>query len=241
MAVVKAQSTTGNGATVVLNGCVAGNALIYQCSWFRSVGTGVAEATPADSNGTFSISRADTPASFGAGNDVGVSIFHQQNINAGTHTVTPQANPEHHVSLCEFSGLSTTGLFVAGSANSAKINETAGLVSQLTGTTSTAAAVGDLAVIDVCVAGNPGSASMGFTDPVAGYTTLQLSNDDASSIGVSHGFQVLASGGTKSATFNWSDSGSSRSAHAAIATFAAASGGATTGPQIMGRMIMVNK
>lgn len=222
MAVAKVQSVTGNGATVVLNGCVAANALIYQSSYFRSPKTGAGEATPTDSNGTFTLSSAGTPALFSSGaDDVGVGIFHQQNINAGTHTVTPQANSDHKVSVAEYSGLATSGLFVAGSSANSTTADNVGLVTQGTGTTSTAASAGDLAVINVSVAGSPGSATMGFTDPVSGYTTLQVANDDATSIGALHGFQVLGSGGTKSATFNWSDSGSTRAAHGAIATFVA--------------------
>ena len=223
MAVVKVQSISGSGATIVLNGCVAANALVMLDSYFRTTGTGVGEATPTDSNGTFSVASADAPAGFAGGtNDVGVGIFYQQNIASGTHTVTPQANTEIHATLTEYSGLSTTGMFAAGSVKSAKTAET-NHTSQVTGTTTTAAAVGDLATITFCIAASPGAANIGLTDPVTNYTTLHIAQDDATSVAREQSFRVLTSGGTQSATFNWTDASASQSSHAAIATFVAVS------------------
>lgn len=240
MAVAKVQSVTGNGATVVLNGCVAGNALVVLDSYFRNVSTGVGETTPTDSGGTFSVSRADAPCLFGT-NDAGVGIFHQQNIASGTHTVTPQANSDHHTTLTEYSGLVTTGLFVAGSANSAKTADT-NHTSEVTGTTSTAAAAGDLAVIALCLAGGPGVANVGMTDPVSGYTSLQIVQDDSSTVVTNHAFQVLASGGTKSATFNWTDTSADQSSQGSIATFVAAGATSTTpAPKMPGVIWMASR
>ena len=59
MAITLVQSVTGNGATLVLNGVAAGNALFLIDSYFRSASSGVGEAVPTDSNGTFLAASAE--------------------------------------------------------------------------------------------------------------------------------------------------------------------------------------
>lgn len=229
MAVTKVQSATGNGSTIVLNGCAAGNALTYQNSWFRSVATGVNEAAPADSNGTFTFTTGDF-SNYGGGQDTGVTICHQQNIASGTHTVTPETGlADFQKTLTEYSGLATTGMFVAGSsAHAGTVDVFGNTVSQVTGTTSTAASTGDLSIISFARAASPGNANIGLTDPVSTYTTLMLGNNDSSTMAHQHAFKVLGAGGTQSATFNWTEHvGEDIHAHAAIATFVAAGGGHT--------------
>lgn len=229
MAVAKVQGATGNGATIVLNGCVAANALIYQCSFFRATTTGLPEAAPTDSNGTFTIAAGSTiPYTPGGGQDTGAGVFYQQNINSGTHTVTPQTNQDHQMALTEFSGLATSGMFVANSKSTAAVSDATGTItSQSTGSTVTAASAGDLACISYSRAASPGNAAIGLTDPVSGYTTLKLGNDDATTVAHQHAFQVLSAGGTQSATFNWTEHvGEQMFTGAAIATFVAATAAA---------------
>jgi len=226
MAVSIVQSTTGAGATLVLNGVAAGNALIFIDSYYRGTSTGVGEAVPTDSNGTFLAAVNAVPAT-NSGADIGVGIFYQQNVASGTHTVTPQANDDHHSTLIEFSGLVTSGMFVAGSKNSANVNDSSE-TSQVTGTTATAAAIGDLMVIAFCC-GNfgTGTTNMGLTDPISGFTTAYVMQNNKSDLAAMQCYGTAAAATTQSATFNWTDNGGGNECiQAAIATFVAGTGGA---------------
>lgn len=225
MAIVKVQSVIGNGATLVLNSVVVGNTLIYIDSYLRAVSTGLAPATPADSNGTFAVAKAGTPAFFtGAPDDVGTAIWVEQNAAAGTHTVTPEVESGHKGTLVEFSGLLTSGVFdIATDAKTSDGTQT----SQVTGTTGTTTQADELVIISLCLAASGGLANVALTDPVAGFTTLQISQNDASDIAMMHAFKVISATGTQSATFNWVDTEAAQASHAAIATFKAAASGDT--------------
>lgn len=198
MAIVKVQSVTGAGPTLVLNGVVAGNCLTYQGTYFRGTSTGLAEAAPTDTNGTFVVGRADTPQVLSS-QDCGASGFYQKNCAAGTHTVTPEANGGLNGTLTEWSGVDTVSPLIAG--NSGKNTGTG--TSQATGASASASS-GDLALIQHGMAATiTGNANVGYTDPVANYTTLQKVLDDASNVATFHLFRVLSAGGTENATFNW--------------------------------------
>lgn len=216
MAITLVQSITGGGATLVLNSVVAGNALFLIDSYYRNASTGVGEAVPTDTNGTFLAASADVP-SISLGQDVGVGIFYEANAAAGTHTVTPQANTTHNTALVEFSGMLTVGL--PDVATSGKSSGTA--TSQATGTTGSTAQASELSIIAFAMAAGTGSANVGLTDPVANYITLQINQNDASSVATEHSYQILSSIGTQSATFNWTVSDAAQWWHAAIATFKA--------------------
>ncbi len=209
MAITKVQSVTGVGATLVLNGVVAGNALFLLESYLRVGGTSAAAATPTDSNGTFSISSADTTIVLG-GDFIGAAIWHEQNAAAGTHTVTPATGLTYNCTLVEFSGLATSGLLdVAKSAGTSNFSGT----SQVTGTTATTA------LIVLCLGVGTGNSNVGLTDPVTNYTALQLIQNDASDLATHHSFRVLAATGTQSATENWTDNEAGQTSMACIATF----------------------
>lgn len=230
MAVVKVQSVTGNGATIVLNGVAAGNALFLQTGYYRAIATGVAEAVPTDSNGTFLVAQAPSPVNFGGVNDIGASIFSSVNVAAGTHTVTPQANTAHQQCLSEFSGLVTTTLLDVGANNSSTVQHT----SLATGTTGTTAQADELVLIGHSMGASAGSTDVGYTDPVSGFTTLFKQPDDATSVAVLQAYKVVASVGTQTATFNWTASEVSMVSQAVIATFkAAAGGGPTRAPHLL--------
>ncbi len=199
MAVGRVQSATGNGATVTLNGVVANNGIIYQDSYFRNPTTGATQTTPTDTNGTFVASSNDAPL-VAASLDIGCCEFHEQAAASGTHTVTPQANTLHHTTISEISSAAASGLFdVAKSAQDA----TASHLSQPTGTTSATAQADEISFITVALLQATGGNPVGFTDPVATYTTLQIASDTSNDIGIMHSFKVLNATGTQTATFNW--------------------------------------
>src|SRR5215510_10792562 len=104
MAAVKVQSATGNGATVALTSVAAANLVTYISSYYRNSSTGNAEATPTDSSGTMTAASNDTPQTVGS-EDAGTSIFYQENVAAATHTLTPQTNTIHNVTVTEWSGV----------------------------------------------------------------------------------------------------------------------------------------
>lgn len=213
VSITKVQSVTGSGATLVLNNVVAGNLLTLVDSYFRNPSTGAAEALPTDSNGTFEIGRSDIPQAL-LGADCGVGIFFEKSAAAGTHTVTPQANGSHLTTLTEWSGITATPLDVSTSGKNSGTG-----TSQATGTTSATAQANELSIIAFGMSAGTGSTNVGLTDPVAGYTTLQVGQNDASSVAMLHAFQILSAVGTQSATFNWTLSDSTQWWQAAIATF----------------------
>lgn len=235
MAITLVQSVTGSGATLVLNGVAAGNALFLIDSYFRNVSTGVSEPAPTDSNGTFLIARADVPSI--SGHDIGVGIFYEANAASGTHTVTPQANDTHLTTLVEFSGLVTSGLF---DASVAAQNGSGTGTSQATGTTGVTAQADELSIIAFCMGAGTGSANVGLTDPVTNYITLQIGQNDASSVAMMHAYRVLSATGTQSATFTWTVSDAAQWWQAAIATFkaAATSGSPIVSPSVPSRRMV---
>lgn len=225
MAVVKVQSATGNGATIVLNGVATGNCLILQTSYFRSTSTAAAETTPTDSNGTFAVGIAATPAVW-TGKDTGASIFYESNTASGTHTVTPQANSSHVQSLVEYSGLITSSPLDQATSNKSSADHT----TLDTGTTGTTAQNDELVIIGHGLAAAGGSADVGYTDPVSGFTTVYRQPDDATSVAALQAYQVISAIGTQTATFNWTAHESDMASQAVIATFKAQAGGGGAGP-----------
>lgn len=220
MAIVKVQSITGNGATLVLNGVAAGNALVLITSYTRAT-TGATETTPSDSNGTFTAARNDVPVVFNTSDDVGATIWFQPNAAAGTHTVTPQANVSHHHSLMEFSGMATSGLLDATVA--AQKNNAGNQSSQATGTTGATVQASELSLIAFSIASGGGSAIV-QTDPIPNYLTVSIGNDTVNDFGFVHAYQILSAIGTQSATDNWTNQATPEASIGSIATFKAASG-----------------
>lgn len=218
MAIAQVQSVTGNGATIVLNGVVAGNWLSLQTGWLRTTSTGLAEATPTDSNGTFLVGRADTPAAQGT-DDAGVSIFYIQNAASGTHTATPQVNTATRMTYSEFSGLATSGTLDVGASGTT--NNTAH-TSRTTGTTAATAQADELILICLVIDAATGVADVGYTDPVSTFTTLHKFIPSNVDISIFQAFKVVSATGTQTATFNWTASEATMSSQAAIATFKAA-------------------
>jgi len=227
MAIVKVQSVTADTGPATLNGVAAGNCLTYQNTYFRGSTTGLAEALPSDSNGTFEVGRSDAPQVFGGSQDCGASGFFEKNCAAGTHTVTPEVNSGSWGTLTEWSGVDTVSPLIVG--NSGK-NSGTGL-SQATGASASANA-GDLSIISFGMAASvTGNANVGFTDPVANYTTLLKILDDASDVATFHASRVLSAGGTENATFNWTYSQLEQFWQASIFALkaAAAAGGTVIG------------
>ena len=216
MAIAFVQSVTGTGATLVLNGVAAGNFLVMWDTYFRGTSTGLGEAIPTDSNGTFLKARGDAPSILSS-TDTGVGIFYEENAASGTHTVTPEANSAHVTTLAEFSGL------VASSSIDATVTSGTGSgtgLSQATGTTPATAQAVELSIIAFGMGTTGvGSSNVALTDPVTSYTTLQVVQDDSTSIATQHAYQILSATGTQSAAFNWTHSESGQFWEAAIATF----------------------
>jgi len=217
--VAKVQQVTGTGATLTLNGVTASNFLSLHSSAFQAAGT-TAETTPTDTNGTWSIGLSATMADLGS-QGIGAAIFYCENVNSGTHTVTPQNLNSKHRTLTEWSGILTASS--KDQSTSAKTENT-NHQSQATGTTGTTAQDAELSLICHCLGASPGSANIGYTDPVTNYTTIDKTSDDSSSVASFHAYQVLSATGTQTATFNWTDTSASQSGQGCIVTFKAVSG-----------------
>src|SRR5258708_13415113 len=216
--IVKVQSITGAGTALVLNGVGAGNAIFVVDSYIRN-SHGSAEAVPTDSNGAFLTSIAPTPITLGL-DDLGVGIFHQLNVAGGTHTVTPQANTLHRTTLVEVSGIALASAFdVSASASTSDFSGT----SQVTGTTGVTAQANELVLTALVLSANLGVANVGLPDPIVNYITLQIFQDETTSMGMHHSYQVLAAIGAQSATENWTDTETHHYAQPCIAAFKAPS------------------
>jgi hypothetical protein len=75
-----------------------------------------------------------------------------------------------------------------------------------------------------------GSSNVGLTDPVSGFTSLQVVQDDSSNLGTFHAYKTISSVGTQSATFNWTDTESGQISAAAIATYKGSNAATTIAP-----------
>lgn len=230
MSIVRVQTVTGAGATVVINSVVAGNLLTYENSYFRNPSTGLGENNPADSQGqTWSAGRADAPAISG-GFDMGTSHFYIQNALAGTHTCTPEVNSSHFVTITEWSGMLTSGVL---DASVAAQNGSGAGTSQATGTTSTTAQADEIVMIAFAMgATGTGATDVTFTDPVANFTTLQINKNDATSTALMHCSRIISAIGTQTATFNWTTSDPTQWWQASIVTYKGVSAaGDSIGPE----------
>jgi len=223
MAIVAVQTVTGTG-NLTLNGVVSGNTLIAEQSSFRNTGTTTAIAVPTDTNGTFVGSIAGTGAlCIGSIRASIVGVFYAVNAASGTHTLTFEANPSSNQTLSEFSGMATASVLdVSATAKT----ENSDITSQVTGTTGTTAQNDELIIIALSLAAPDGSADVTFTDPVSGFTTLQKVPNDLTDIATFHAYKIVAATGTQAATFNWTAHETNMGAHAAIAAFKGAAGGA---------------
>lgn len=227
MAITRTQGINGSGATIALTSVVSGALLTLQTSFYRAIGSHAGEATPTDTQGTWSVGVTSVPALFNSGtDDVGSSIFYQANVASGTHTVTPQVQTSKHRTLTEWASVLTTSPFdVAATAKIESTNHT----SQATGTTGTTAQANEMVLIGLAFGALTGTTNVGFTDPVSGFTTLQTVSNSASDLATFHAWQTISATGTQSATFNWTAGEAGESTQACIATFkeVAAAGGSS--------------
>ncbi len=215
MLIGKKQQITGNGTTLVLSGVAAGSMLVLTSSCFNAVGV-IAETLPTDSAGTFQTQDKLAADSVGQGNLA--SIFYEPNAAAGTHTATPQNFGAGSQQRCfaEFTALATTSPL---DAKTTAKTENSTQLSQVTGTIATVAQAGQLVVIVCSLSGSPGAANVGWTDPVAGFTTLMKASNDNTDMAGLHAFKVSSAIGSQVATFNWTDTLSNRTSLALIGTY----------------------
>jgi hypothetical protein len=218
MAIALTQSATGNGVTITLNDVASGALLTLQTSYYEASATNAAEATPGDTQGTWSVSSAGIPGEASA-QEAGSSIFHQANVAAGTHLVSPDSTKnDFNYTLCEWSGAATSSP-LDQFANAA--TDSFSGTSQATGTTGVTAQADELVLIALGLACIVGVADVGFTDPVAGFTTRHKVVNDSSDIATFHAYKITSATGAQSATFNWTDNEAAQFSGAAIATFKA--------------------
>lgn len=218
MAIAKVQSINSSGANPQLTSVVAGNLLVLCSSCFNS-GSVTAETVPTDSAGTFSTQDRLVAANGASG--IVCSVFYEESAAAGTHTATPQnfGAGSQNRTFAEFSGIaSSSSLDVKTSAATSNSTHT----SQATGTTGATNQADELIVIALSLGASGGVADVGFTDPVAGFTTLQKVVNDSSDEATFHAFKVVAATGTQAATFNWTDAEAGQTSQALIGTYKAA-------------------
>ena len=215
MAIVAVQTVTGTG-NLTLNGVAAGNLLVAMQSGYRS-NTTTAIAVPTDTGGTFVGGIAGVGALwFSSTFAVLVGLFYEVNAASGTHTVTFEANALDNKTLSEFSGMATASVL---DVSQAALTSNSDITSQVTGTTGTTAQADELIIIALAAAAPSGANPMGLTNPVSGFTTLQIWDNSLSGLPTFHAYKIVSATGTQSATFNWTAHETNMGAHAAIAAF----------------------
>ena len=226
MAITSVQTVTGTG-NLTLNGVAAGNLLVAMQSGYRGGTTTTAIAVPTDTGGTFVGGIAGVGALwFSSTFAVLVGLFYEVNAASGTHTVTFEANALDNKTLSEFSGMATASVL---DVSQAALTSNSDITSQVTGTTGTTAQADELIIIALSAAAPSGTNPMGLTNPVSGFTTLQIWDNSLSGLPTFHAYKIVSATGTQSATFNWTAHEAQMGAHAAIAAFkGTAAGGRTT-------------
>lgn len=219
MGIALAQAAATGTGNLTLNGVASGNTLVAFQSSFRNSSTTTAIAVPTDTNGTFVGGIAGTGALCSGSTFVAiVGIFYEVNAAAGTHTLTFEANTSNNKTLSEWSGMATASVL---DVSAAAKTDNSDITSQVTGTTGATAQADELIVIALSLAAPGGSADVVFTNPVSGFTTLQVVPDDLSDIATFHAYKIVSATGTQAATFNWTQHEASMGAHASIAAFKA--------------------
>src|ERR1051326_6315194 len=108
--ITRIQLGTSTASNPALSGVKLGNHLVVQNTWFDGAGK-TAETTPTDSNGTVSLGKSVTGATFSGSQGCGTSLFYVENANSGTHTFTCKnygAGGQHRT-LTEWAGISKSG------------------------------------------------------------------------------------------------------------------------------------
>jgi hypothetical protein len=219
------QSTSGRApSTLTLNNVAAGNLLVFTQIFYRTTSNGAAGLVPTDTNGTFLIASAGTPAVLGGTQDLGIAISYEANAASGTHTITNGTLGENdwEGSLAEYSFIVTSS---ALDQHTNSKTDSSTHLSQATGTTGTTTSGKELVVIGIALGASTGVTDVGWTDPVSGFTTVYKQSNDATHLGILQAYRVVSLTGTQAATFNWTDNESSNASAAAIATFIGISGG----------------
>jgi hypothetical protein len=227
-----AQSVSSNASNPSLAGVTAGNALTVQTSFYRGGSTTTAPSTPTDTNGTFSAPAGSVPAAVTDGANVGgAASWYQKNVAAGTHTLGGlEAN--HNSTLAEWTNTDTTAPLDASNHNESTVNAH---TSQTTNSTGALAQANELILITLCLVSNGGNVNVGLTDPVTGYSTLKVVQNDFSDIATMHAYRTVTSTTALNETFSWTDNETSELSQAVIMTLKEAGGGgaaAVTYPQL---------
>lgn len=239
MAISMVQKVTGTG-TVISITPQAGNWLSLLSTCFNSA-SNTPETTPVASVGasTKAVLIQDKLSVALSTQGVLASHFYIENVAATAHSVTPQnfGAGNQHRTLTEFNGLTvSSSLDVKASASISGTNHT----SQGTSTTGTTSVANELVVIICSLAASPGAANVGWTDPVSGFTTLQVASNDSTDVAGLHSFKVISATGTQSATHNWTDTSASQSSIALIGTFKEATGAGGGGGTTIGILLIPN-
>lgn len=195
---VLVQKVTGGGTTnatsfpLSITGVTPGNFLTAQMTCSVVGGTSQTFALPSDAAGTWGVGALPSKV-------LPAGIAFLNNAAAGTHALTfalasGATMASYHFTICEWSGLPANAVLDVSNVASAT-------TAQQLSVSITPSQSNDLVLAAVVVGGDPGVTTLGITDPPAGFTSLQVGNNDATDIGFEHCYQVA---GTASLTPSWS-------------------------------------
>lgn len=233
-------ATTGNATNGTLSlsrpSVGTGNLLVLMLSYFQGSGTnsGAAPSNPTDTNGTVFAAQNTTASGSNAGAVwVGTSIWYVPNTVAGTHgvafTTADPTNNRLYGSIIEFSGVNTSSPVDAQNSANASTAQT-----NTTGTTGTLDGAFDLVVGGISITSGAGQTNIGLNTTPSGYINIQNAQNTATSIGISHCYQILSSVTTpQDLTYTWTDSTTAFSQGSIAAFFA-------TTAQSTGKLLLLN-
>jgi hypothetical protein len=194
--------TTGTTTmSLSVTGVTAGSTLVLVL-WDYVGGGGANYGTPADSNGTM-VAQSTLVANTNVMSQL--KIWTQQNAAAGTHTITlanPSGFADGECFFAEFKNTDGTPSGIFGNAQLDSWNntfQTSGAVQ-----IATAPVAGD-ALIYVCMMeeSTTGDATLNFTDPPSGFTSLGVVQDSTLRIGGEWCWKVAPDTTRPTVTWTW--------------------------------------
>lgn len=224
--VQKVALTALSGGTTLsgtITGVVAGHSIFFLASYFPN-GSAVAASAPTDSNGTFTVGFAPTPATDGAGNHIAGAVYINLSAASGSHTVslTLPAGSFAQGEIVEWSNITS-----ATADKTSNTNTTIAITSSVSTTTLTQA--NEVAFAVMATVTNTGVVNAGISDPPTGFTSLAVANDTAANIGAEFAYKETVATTALTAAYSWTDAnggtGDTEASQTAIATFKETGGG----------------
>lgn len=211
--------SSGTTLSGTITGVTAGNSLFLLAAYFQNPST-TAPSAPSDTNGTFTVGYAPTPAPNGT-NNMGVAAFIELSAAAGSHTValTLPSGTFAQGEIVEWSNIASATADQTNNTNTTTATSTSVSSGALAQTT-------EVAFVLLGTVASAGVANAGITDPPTGFISIAADNDTATNVGAEFAYKETSATTALSASWSWVDGGGGDTlcSQAIIATFKETSG-----------------